>query len=319
MAAVLTITLSPSVDTWTATERLVPQAKLRCSMPLHHPGGGGINVARVLHRLGTDVLALHVAGGPTGSALAGLLHEEHLPVLAIAGAGDTRRAWSVAETDTGREYRFVPPGPALPWSAVTAITGHLATMQPEPAFVVLSGSLPSDCDADLYASLARLARSRGSLVALDASGPALAAALESGVDVVKPSLHELRELTGAALATMPERIAACRSLVERGNASVVALTLGDEGAVLVTADAALHAPAVEVRVAGTVGAGDSFLAGLVHEMVRGHAMDEALRTAAAAAAAAVLRTGTSLSDAADVARLRPLVRIAAVEELPCAG
>lgn len=312
MTAVLTITLSPSVDAWTTTERLVPQAKLRCTMPLHHPGGGGINVARVLHRMGTDVLALHVASGPTGVALASLLEQEHLPVLPVAGDGDTRRAWTVAETGTGREYRFVPPGPALPASALAAIASHLAAMQPPPRMVVLSGSLPAEGDADLYARLAQSARSRGCQVALDASGPSLARALESGVDLVKPSLQELRELTGAMLTTMQERIAACRSLIARGNASIVALTLGDHGAVIVTAEAALHAPPVEVRVAGTVGAGDSFLAGLVHDIVRGRELHEALRTASAAATATVLRTGTSLCDAADVERLRPLVRVSPI-------
>lgn len=309
MAAVLTITLGPSVDTWTTTPRLVPEAKLRCTTPLHHPGGGGINVARVLHRLGTDVVALHVASGPTGAALAALLDLEQLPVLVVAGAGDTRRAWTVAETDTGREYRFVPPAPALPWSAIAAITGHLATVHPPPRYVVLSGSLPTDCDADFHARLARSARSRGCLVALDGSGPPLAAALESGVDVVKPSLQELRELTGAPLGTLQERVAACRSLVTRGSAGMVALTLGDRGAVLVTSEVALHAPAVQVRAAGTVGAGDSFLAGLVHEMANGRGMHEALRTATAAAAATVLRQGTSLCDAGDVERLRPQVQV----------
>jgi 6-phosphofructokinase 2 len=111
---------------------------------------------------------------------------------------------------------------------------------------------------------------------------------------------------------MQERIAACRSLLASGSVRIVALTLGAEGALLVAGDVALHAPAVAVQVAGTVGAGDSFLAGLVHGIVLGHDLREALRTAAAAAAATVLRTGTSLCDPADVARLRPLVQVQAL-------
>ena len=312
MATVLTITLNPSVDAWTTTERLVPQAKLRCSEPLQHPGGGGINVARVLHRLGTDVLALHVAGGPTGAALAALLADEQLPVLPVAGAGDTRRAWTVVETCSGREYRFVPPGPPLPAAAIPTVMQLLHEIQPAPAVVVLSGSLPAGCDDDLYGRLAQAARQRGSAVALDASGPVLARALDAGVHLVKPSLGELRELTGAALGSTPERVAACRSLLARRSTDMVALTLGAEGALLVTAELALHAPALQVQVAGTVGAGDSFLAGLVHDMARGRDLHDALRTAAAAAAATVLRTGTSLCEAADVERLRARVRVESV-------
>lgn len=317
MAAVLTVTLNPSVDAWTTTERLVPQAKLRCSEPLQHPGGGGINVARVLHRLGTDVLALHVAAGPTGAALAALLAAEHLPVLPVDGAGDTRRAWTVVETSTRREYRFVPPGPVLPAAAARTVMAHITKLDPAPAVVVLSGSLPAGCDDDFYARLARCAQARGSAVALDASGPVLERALAAGVHLVKPSLHELRELTGEALGSLPEQVAACRSLLARGSAAMVALTLGADGALLVAGDVALHAPALQVQVAGTVGAGDSFLAGLVHEMVRGRGLHDALRTAAAAAAATVSHTGTSLCDAADVDRLRPLVQVVALQEAPC--
>lgn len=309
MSRVLTVTLNPSVDAWTTTERLVPQAKLRCSEPLHHPGGGGINVARVLHRLGSDVVALHVASGPTGDALAALLSAEHLPVHAVAGSGDTRRAWTVLETGTGREYRFVPAGPPLPAAALEAVEDHLARMQPAPVVVVLSGSLPAGSDEGLHARLARCARSRGSTVAVDASGPALARVLDAGVFLAKPSLQELRELTGAPLATRQQQVAACRALIAEGRASTVALTLGADGALLVTHDAALHAAAVQVRPVSTVGAGDSFLAGLLHEMVRGRGLHEALRTAAAAAAATVSRAGTSLCDAAEVERLRGSVRI----------
>lgn len=309
MAAVLTVTLNPSLDTWTTTERLVPQAKLRCTTPLEHPGGGGINVARVLHRLGTDVLALQVASGPTGAALTQLLAGEHLPVLRVDGAGDTRRAWTVVETSSGREYRFVPPGPTVPAGVIEAVLAHLEAIQPVPAMVVLSGSLPAGCDDDLYARLARTAQRRGSRVVLDAGGPALAHALRAGVELVKPSLQELRELTGAALGSMPEQVAACRALVADGSARIVALTLGARGAVLVTSGLALHATAVQVHIAGTIGAGDSFLAGLVHEIGRGRGLHEGLRTAAAAAAATVSRAGTALCDAAEVERLRALVQV----------
>lgn len=310
MAGLLTVTLNPSVDAWTTTERLVPQAKLRCSEPLQHPGGGGINVARVLHRLGSDVLALHVAAGPTGAALAALLAEEQLPVLPVAGSGDTRRAWTVLESCSGREYRFVPPGPRLAPAALAAVEDHLARLAPAPAVMVLSGSLPAGCDDDLYARLARCAQSRGSAVAVDASGPVLARSLEAGVDLVKPSLQELRELTGAPLVSVAEQVAACRALVDGGQAATVALTLGADGALLVTREVALHASAVRVPLVSTVGAGDSFLAGLLHETVRGRGPHEALRTAAAAAAATVSRAGTSLCEAAQVERLRAQVTVA---------
>ena len=113
MPAILTVTLNPAVDVFTATAQVLPAHKLRCSPAQFHPGGGGINVARVLHRLGADVLALCTAGGVTGQALCGMLEREQIPHHALAIAGATRESFTAHEATTGQDFRFVLPGPPL--------------------------------------------------------------------------------------------------------------------------------------------------------------------------------------------------------------
>jgi 6-phosphofructokinase 2 len=313
MAAVLTVTLNPAVDLSTTTERVLPTHKLRCGPPLVHPGGGGINVARVLTRLGIDALALHAAGGVTGRTLGELLQAEGVRSQAVPVAGDTRQSFSAHEQASGLDYRFVLPGPRLAASEWQACLEQAAAQRVASALAVASGSLPPGVPPDFYARLARRLAAGGVRLVLDSSGPALAAGLEAGVYLLKPSLRELCELAGATLVTPAQQLAACRAIVRSGQAQVVALSLGPQGALAVTADQAWAAAALDVPVASTIGAGDSFVAGLVAGLARGDALRDALAQGTAAAAAALLTSGTALCRADDVARLLPQVRIRALQ------
>jgi len=312
MTRILTVTPNPALDLSTSTDVVRDTHKLRCSAARFDPGGGGINVARVLHRLGADCLALYPAGGATGERLARLLEQEGVPGERIDIAGETRESFSVLENATGREFRFVLPGPELAareWRACLDAVDRFAV---PGGYVVASGSLPPGAPVDLHAQVARRARDAGSRAAVDASGAPLAEALRGGVHLVKPSLRELRELSGQPLGTEAERVAAARRIVAEGQAEIVALSMGPEGALLVTAGAVLRAAPLAVQVATTVGAGDAFLAGLVFGMAGGEPLDDAFRTGMAAGAAALLNPGTALCDPAEVRRLREQVAITPV-------
>ena len=313
MARVITLTPNPALDLSTSVERLIPTHKLRCGPALRHPGGGGVNVARVLHRLGMPVQAWLLAGGPTGAAVHALLEGEGVPALALPIAGATRENFAVIETGTGREYRFVLPGPEVGEREWQDCLDRLTAPGEAPRWLVLSGGLAPGMPDDFYARLAQALRPRGTRIALDSTGPALAAALRTGVDVVKPSLSELCAYTGQPLATLAERSAAAHALVRSASAAWVALSLGEQGALLAHGTGLWHAPALAVPAAlGTTGAGDSFLAGLLWAIERGAAPPEALCQAMAAGAAALLGAGTALARREDVERLAPGVRVEAV-------
>lgn len=318
MPRILTLTLNPALDVSTAIDRVEPVHKMRCGAPSQHPGGGGINVARVLHRLGADVTAIYPAGGATGAVLTTLLQAEGVPVQVLPIAGETRESFSVHESSTGQDWRFVLPGPAMSEAEWRACREAVLTALGEPGqdlgdtWVVASGGLPPGVSDACCADLAREVRARGARFVVDTNGPALAQALTAGVDVFKPSLRELRQLTGQALSDEASQVAAARALIDAGRAGVVALSLGEQGAILVTAEGAWRAGALNVPVASTIGAGDSFVAGLVFGLAQGRAPQQAFAQALATSAAALLSQGTSLADPSDVARLLPEVVVQAI-------
>ena len=300
----LTITPNPALDLATTTARVEPTHKLRCGSLQRYPGGGGINVARVLHRLGHAVQAWHLSGGLAGAQLTERLAAEGVPERCLPIAGETRENLSVVEQGTGQEYRFVMPGPHLATAEWQACLDTVAQQATPARWIVASGSLPPGVPDDFYARLARIARLQGSRMVLDSSGPALAAALEEGVYLVKPSLREMRELTGLPLSDAPQWQAAVQNLVHQHKAQVVALSVGAQGAVLATSGGVWQAPALPVQATtGTTGAGDCFLAVLLSALERGESAPTALRWGLAGGAAALLAPGTSLASALDVRRL----------------
>jgi 6-phosphofructokinase 2 len=309
MSDIVTVTMNPTIDVSTAVDRVVPTRKLRCHGMRRDPGGGGINVARVVRRLGGDVAALYPIGGMVGQLLRRLVDAEDFESIAIPVAEETRENFTATEDATGHQYRFVLPGPHLSEAEWRHCLDALKSLPARPGFVVLSGSLPPGPPDDFYVRAAQIAKDHGARIVLDTSGPALSVTLEAGVDLIKPNLRELQDLTGLTAVDRASMLAACRELIAKGRTKAVALTLGGEGAILVTADGAWRASALPIKVVSTVGAGDSFLGGMVWALSAGRTMPEAFRCGVAAGSAAVLTPGTDLCHREDVERLIGEVRV----------
>lgn len=309
--------MNPAVDLATETERVVPTNKLRCGAPSRDAGGGAINVARVLTRLGGAAHALCPVGGPSGEWLKTRMREEALAATFLPMAIETRVSFTVYEQSSGAEYRFVMLGPTLSEADWRSCLQALTDLQPFPAWVVASGSLPPGVPVDFYAQLARLCRQRGARLVLDAAGPALAAAMTEGVYLVKPNLRELSELVGTPLTSASAWCAAAQGLVERGAAEVVALTLGHLGAVLATREGLWCADPLAVPVLSAVGAGDSFVGGMVWALHDDQPLLDAFAWGVAAGSATLLTAGTVLCRAEDVRRLRTQVVLSAPATRGC--
>jgi 6-phosphofructokinase 2 len=303
---ILTLTLNPALDMATEVPEILPGHKLRCTDPLLDPGGGGLNVSRAIRALGGDSLALVAIGGLTGDRLAGLIRSAGVTFLSILGPGETRLSLTVTEESTGKQYRFMLPGPV--WGAAErarVFTLLRATARPG-GISVISGSQPPGVPADFPAQLAE--SMPGSRVVLDTSGKPLSEAVRnciSGLEVLRMDSEEAEGLAGHALEAREDTAGFAQELARKGVARKVIVARGADGNVLATADRRLFSPAPKVRVRSTVGAGDSFVAALVLAMARGQTDDEALALGTAAAAAAVITDATQLCRPEDVMRLRP--------------
>jgi 6-phosphofructokinase 2 len=309
MTDILTLTMNPALDVLTSIDHVSHTHKMRCGPTLKHPGGGGVNVARVLHRLGANCVAAYLAGGVTGERHHKLMSAEKVRCHVMPIAEETRESFSVHETSSGNDFRFVLPGPQVSTAEVEACFDYVAQHLPKQ-FLVISGGLAPGVPENFYARLATLAKAHGVRVVLDTNGPALAEALKVGVYLFKPSLRELRDLTGQDLPTEEAQVAAAQQLIQSGQADIVAVSLGADGALLVTAQEGLRAESLRVNVQTTIGAGDSFVAGMLWGLANGMTHQKAFCIAIASGSAALLRPGTSLALAADIKQLstRPTTR-----------
>lgn len=299
---IVTLTLNPTVDLASDADAVRPVRKVRTRDETFDPGGGGVNVSRVLRELGAETMAVIAAGGVSGRLLEELLEEGGLPHTSVPIAGRTRVSYTVHDLGAKQEYRFVPEGPVLAeaeWKAALDTLGHS-----QGGWTVASGSLPRGVPDDFYARAAADAARRGRRFALDTSGPPLRAALGYGLALIKPSRGEFEALMGEPLRTPEAQAWAALRLVRDGAAELVAVTLGHEGALLAEPAGVLRLPALDVPALGAVGAGDSFLAAMVCALSRGESPREAFALGMAAGAAAVMRPGTAHPRAADVEALR---------------
>lgn len=303
MTQIITVTPNPAVDLSTSVSKLEPFSKLRCTPPQRDPGGGGINVARVIKRLGGDVAAIFPAGASTGQLLRGLMDREGVRSIATPTLEETREDFTVFEEATRRQYRFVLPGARLREEEWQICLEELAALDPQPDFIVASGGLPPGVPEDFFGRVASRAKASGAKVVVDTSGPPLKAALLEGVYLIKPNLREFLELTGVHSSDDQTLTEAGRILIAQGFVKLIALTLGSEGALLIGEHYALRADGLPIRPTSVVGAGDSFLAAMVLSLARQDSLEIALRYGVAAGSAALLNPGTELCRSEDVQRL----------------
>ena len=301
-ATIVTLTMNPALDITTDADAVRPTDKVRCTGVRYDPGGGGVNVAQVAHNLGESVAAVFPAGGPTGEGYADLLRSRGVPFHRVKIAGSTRESFTINEISTGRQYRFVLPGPLLAFEEQQRCLVELRDLATSAKFVVASGSLPPGAPNNFYQQVALVCRDLGARLILDTSGGGLKH-ITSGVYLLKASVRELRECVGRELITESEQLAAAHEIIDSGRAQVVVVSLGSEGALLVTSTEDQRFSAIPVRGVSGVGAGDAMVAGITVGLAREWPLSTSVRFGIAAGAAMTLTPGTEPCTRADTERL----------------
>jgi 6-phosphofructokinase 2 len=304
MKTIVTLTMNPALDKNARINHVVSDRKLRCQDLHQEPGGGGINVSRAILRLGGESVACYPAGGPNGETIEEFLQEEGLDYQRILIKNWTRESWTIFEEETDRQYRFVLPGPKLEIAEWQRCLDTITGVEPEPDYIVASGSLPPGVPDDFFVRLAQWAKQIDGRFILDTSTQAaLQAAAEAGVYLIKPNLREFRELVGSELEEEAEQEAKAMELVKTGQSEVVVVSLGAAGVILATKEGCERLRAPTVSIKSKVGAGDSTVAGIVLGLARGKTLRESVRFGIAAGAAAVMTPGSELCRREDTERL----------------
>lgn len=296
---ILTLTINPALDIYSQVEKVIPDEKLRCEKAKTDPGGGGVNVSRVIKRLGGESTAVFTCGGYTGNIFRTLLEQEGITQDAVEVANSLRQNVAITDISSGELYRFGFPGPDLSETEYEDVLTKL-NLYKKADFWVASGSLPPGVPNDFYSRVAAKARENEVRFILDTSGKAYSGILEEGAYLLKPNMNELEDLIGEKSRDEKDREDLLLEVLEKYPIEVIILSLGAKGALLATAGRVRHYPAPSVEHISSIGAGDSMVAGIVHSLSQDMDLEKAVLYGLACGSATIKSPGTELLQKKDV-------------------
>ena len=302
MYKIITLTVNPALDVYTTVEKLEPEKKLKSTPATKDPGGGGINVSRVLKRLGTEAKTIYARGGYTGNLFEKLLTEEGIHQVPVDVKNDLRQNFAVSETSSGNLYRFGFPGAYLEPAEYDALLETIKETE-GAEYIVASGSLPPGAPLNYYSQVAELAKEKSIKFIVDTSGEALKEILNIGAYLIKPNSEELEDLAGKKADNDEERKQLLKEVLNNYNVEVIVLSLGPKGAIMATKENVEHFPAPYVEFVSSIGAGDSMVAGIVYSLSQGSSVKEAVLFGLACGSATIKSPGTELLRIEDVEKL----------------
>ena len=305
---IYTVTLNPALDKTVEIPSLTVDAVNRITTMRTDPGGKGINVSKVISKLGGKSIAAGILGGDTGRAILSALEDMGLATCFHFVDGETRTNMKIIDPVSRTNTDINEPGVTVSEEILDKLLSVLTDKVVEGDIVVISGSMPKGSPKDTYYTWTKAFSAKGAKVILDADGDLLRAGLKASPYLIKPNNHELSALVGRELATVDEIAAAAHELVEKGVERVV-VSMGGEGALLATAGETWHASSVKVPVGSTVGAGDSVVAAFVYADAQGLGIEDTLRLAMATGAANVMESGTQAAERSVVDGLVDQVKV----------
>ena len=299
--AITTLTLNPSLDKSTHFSGLLAEQKMRCEIPRYDAGGGGINVSKAILKLGGYSLCIFTSGGSSGEMLETLITNQKIESAIIKTKNWTRENFIAFDDLSQAQYRFGFPGNELLDVEIDAILKSIQDLQSD--YLVISGSLNEGVSSDFYQKIAETAKASNIKVIVDTSGEALNKVLETGVYLIKPNIGELAKLIGVERLEMNEVAPAAQKLIEKGCAEIIVVSLGPQGAVLVTANQTEFVAAPNVVKKSTVGAGDSMVGAMTWALSQNKSLKEVVQWGVACGSAATMNEGTQLFNVVDASRL----------------
>ena len=304
---IYTVTLNPALDKTVEIPGMALDTVNRITEMRTDPGGKGINVSKVIAKLGGESCAVGILGGGSGKMLEKLLEGEPFATRFHFVEGQTRTNLKIIDREGHTNTDINEPGLTVTDADLDALLHELLAELRPGDIVVLAGSLPKGAPQDTYRTWTAACKKAGARVFLDADGALLAEGLKAAPYLIKPNDDELSRLAGKKLETLEELTAEGRRLLERGIERVV-ISLGGRGALYLRKGSTIYAEGLKVPVGSTVGAGDSVVAALAYAEAQGLSEEDAVRLSTAAGAANVMCSGTQAAEREAVEALLPKVR-----------
>jgi len=289
---IVTVNLNPCIDWVCIVPEYTHGGLNRVRRVRSDVAGKGINVAVALKNLGLEPLCVGFNFSENGFLLTEKLDALGVRHDFIETDGAIRVNMKLYEESTDIMTEINQPGAFASEEIQTKLLKKIKSLDSEKGILVLSGSRPEGVAADFYAQICKLWSGK---IFLDTEGEALKCALETGLSfALKPNLYEIESTFGVICSNSAEIVSFCREKLFVGKVKVICVSMGKDGAVLVTRDNAFFCPALNVQAKGLAGAGDAMVAGLVYAIVKNLSEEEFLPTAMATAAASVILEGTQM-------------------------
>jgi 6-phosphofructokinase 2 len=308
MADIISLSVKPTIDVEAETDKVEPEKKLRCKNPGIDPGGGGINVARAIKKLGGECLAYIASGGGRGRHLNSLLDREGISYRTIQREEEISEGVTILETSTNTQYRFTIPGGDFTEEEWKRILSEIESLETVPEYFVASGGLLGGMPSDFYRQAGELMASKGSRFILDTHGDPLKEGAGSHCFLIKPNMREFRALITGSVETEDAGERGVRYCRKSGVKNMV-ISLGKAGALWASKSGWVRFNSPQVEIQSKVGAGDSMTAGITLALARGKEMEEAVKYGIAAGTAAVMTPGTELCRGEDAEEIFHRVEI----------
>ncbi|HHV75433.1 MAG TPA: 1-phosphofructokinase [Thermoanaerobacterium sp.] len=308
---VTTVTVNPAIDRTLIVNDFRLGAVNRVSRTIIDAGGKGINVAKNLKNLGCDVKCLGFMG-PNGKYIENVLSELGIKFNFVQIKNDIRTNIKIVDEVSHTYTDINEAGPDVSQDEIEKLISSINEHADLSDVIVLSGSLLPNMDKDFYRQIIEKVNGKGVKVILDADGDALKLGVEGKPYMIKPNIHELRRMTGKNLESVDEIIEEGMRIIESG-ISIVAVSMGGSGSIVVTEDKAYKVKPIKVQVKGTVGAGDAYVAGFAYGLSENLSIEEAIKMASSASTSVIMREGTKACSLKDVEELKEKVEIEVIE------
>lgn len=304
---IYTVTLNPALDKTVEIPSLTVDAVNRITTMRTDPGGKGINVSKVISKLGGKSIAAGILGGDTGRAILSALEDMGLATCFHFVDGETRTNMKIIDPVSRTNTDINEPGVTVSEELLDELLSVLTDKVVEGDIVVISGSMPKGSPEDTYYTWTKAFSAKGAKVILDADGDLLRAGLKASPYLIKPNNHELSALVGRTLKTPEELAETARELMKEHGIAKIVVSMGGDGALYVTPDETIYAEGLKVPVGSTVGAGDSVVAALAAAEESGMSLEDTVCLSTACGAANVMCSGTQAAEYEVIESLIPRV------------
>ncbi|WP_413538021.1 hexose kinase [Enterococcus malodoratus] len=262
---IVTVTMNPSIDISYPLATLKIDTVNRTNKVTKTAGGKGLNVTRVIHDLGGDVLATGVLGGFHGAYIAEELKKAGIKQDFTPIAEESRD--SIAILHEGNQTEILESGPTVSEDEQAAFLEKFEELIKQADIVTISGSLAKGFPSDFYQKLVQIAQQHAVKALLDTSGEGLKQVITAKQKpyLIKPNLEELEALLGQAfsLEKLDDIQAALSQPLFEGIEWIV-VSLGKHGAIAKYQETFYRVEIPTIQVINPVGSGDSTIAGFAY-------------------------------------------------------